>query len=76
MRNGGGGFAANISRAMPEGLRNDGFPVSNASSNDLFDRKRKRFLGYAPLTTARSAILTSAALSYYDAPHHPLNPPT
>ena len=73
MRNGGGGFAANINRAS---LRNDGFPVSNASSNDLFDRKRKRFLGYAPLTTARSAILTLAALSYYDAPHHPLNPPT
>ncbi len=28
------------------------------------------------MTTARSAILTLAALSYYDAPHHPLNPPT
>ena len=47
MRNGGGGFAANINRAMPEGLRNDGFPVANASSNDLFDRKRKRFLNFA-----------------------------
>ena len=55
MRNEGGGFAANIYGAMPEGLLMAGFPFRISYHRSL-DRERKRFLASFEMTIRGSDV--------------------